>query len=291
MLPTFLVIGAQKAGTTSMHAYLRQHPDVFVARQKELNFLTDLEYHRGLDWYAAQFADAGGAAARGDVSPLYTAYPWLRDVPQRAAQHLPGAKLVYLLRHPIERAISNYRYQVAMGVEKLPIEQAVFSGNPAQYVSRSKYATQIEQWLPYIDRDDLLCVTSEELRADHDGVMRRIFAHIGVDPDAPLAPPAPERNRTEEIRLDTGAAARLRRSPLWPVAQAVVPGRLRRAVWRRVGSRQEAPPPEYLAALPEVRRRLLEVLRPDLERLPAYVGPGFDCWGLLTDGAVGATGD
>jgi hypothetical protein len=283
MLPTFLVIGAQKAGTTSMHAYLAQHPDVFVARQKELNFFTDLEFHRGLDWYAEQFADAGNATARGDVSPLYTAYPWLRDVPERVAAHLPGVKLVYLLRHPIERTVSNYRYQVAMGVETLPIEQAVFSGNPAQYISRSKYATQIEQWLPHIDRRDLLCVTSEELRADHVGVMRRIYAHIGVDPDAPLAPPAPERNRTEEIRLDRTVSARLRRSRAWPLVQAVVPGPVRRAVWERVGSRHEAPPPENLAALPAVRQRLLEVLRPDLERLPAYLGPDFDCWGLLVE--------
>lgn len=94
-LPNFLVIGAMKAGTTSMHRYLDAHPDVFMATQKELNFfIEELNWSKGLGWYEERFAEAGDATARGEASPGYAGYPVRRGVPERIAATLPDARFV-----------------------------------------------------------------------------------------------------------------------------------------------------------------------------------------------------
>lgn len=283
MLPTFLVIGAQKAGTTSLHRYLSQHPDVFVAEKKELSFWTDLEYHRGLGWYEEQFAPGAGYLALGDVSPQYTAYPWLTDVPERVSKFLPGVRLVYLMRNPVERSISNYRYHVALGIEKGRPEEGIFHGNPVQYIDRGKYMMQLDRWLPNIDRSDLLCLTSEDLRADHFGTMAKIWAHIGVDPDAPLKPKPEERNRTEDVIVETALSEGLKNFGPWKAIRRMVPGRVRHVVWKRFGTGQIPMTEEQLNPSQELLDKIHAELRPDLVRLREFLGGDFHCWGLLDD--------
>lgn len=280
VLPTFLVIGAQKAGTTSLDAYLRQQPQVFMAREKELNFFCDPGYSRGIGWYEEQFAAASPAQARGEVSPFYTSYPWKPHVPERAARHVPDAKLVYLLRNPIERMLSNYRHHVALGVETRPIAKALFV-DTWQYIDRSSYAMQLGRWLEFFDRSSVLVITSEELRADPPRVLARVFAHIGVAAEPPDRLQAQELNTGESFRRDGALAVRLKRSRVWPVVRAVAPARLRHSVWR-VAASQPLPPEAHRPTLePEVYQRLVERLRPDLEQLRSLLGGDFDCWGLL----------
>ena len=103
-LPNFLVIGAGKSGTTSLAAYLDAHPDVFMAHQKEVRFF-DRYWHEGVDWYAAKFAAAAGKAAVGEASPSYLQSA---EAPARTAQTIPGAKLIALLRNPVDRAYSAW---------------------------------------------------------------------------------------------------------------------------------------------------------------------------------------
>jgi Sulfotransferase domain len=138
LLPAFLIIGAQRAGTTTLYTYLRRHPDVTGPRyadasvywSKELHFF-DENYWRGVDWYRRFFPlEARQRAMRrlgrdlvpGEGTPYYMFHP---AVPERAAETLPDVRLVALLRNPVERAYSHYQHMVKSGREKLSFEQAI----------------------------------------------------------------------------------------------------------------------------------------------------------------------
>jgi Sulfotransferase domain len=180
-LPTFLVIGTMKAGTTSLYQYLRAHPNVFMPAIKELNYFVDgLNWRRGLQWYRAQFARAPTTAfALGEVSPSYTMHPLHGGVPRRIAQQLPNVRLIYVLRDPVDRIRSHFQHNVTTQTERNPTEKVVLE-NPV-YVDCSRYALQIEQYLDYFSPEQMMIVASDNLQADRKATMRRVFDFLGVD--------------------------------------------------------------------------------------------------------------
>jgi hypothetical protein len=115
--PTFIIIGAQKAATTSLYHWLRQHPQIFLSGQKELDFFSETErYANGIDYYRRKwFANAGTAIAIGDVSPQYMLSA---ATPARIARDLPNVKLIAILRNPIDRAVSHHSMLRKWGVEQ-----------------------------------------------------------------------------------------------------------------------------------------------------------------------------
>src|SRR5579885_2674785 len=129
LLPDFIIIGTQRGGTTSLYAYLGQHPQIAPAVIKEVHFF-DNNYERGVGWYRTQFpfliekSIAKNIGQQnfitGEASPYYLFHP---HVPERAAKVVPGAKLIVLLRNPIDRAYSHYYHEVELGHEKLSFEQ------------------------------------------------------------------------------------------------------------------------------------------------------------------------
>jgi hypothetical protein len=284
-LPTFLCIGAQKAGTTSLHGYLEQHPGVFVTEQKELNFFCDPGYDRGLEWYESHFKGCPTGVPRGEISPYYTSFPSNKNVPERAARHVPDARLIYLVRDPIARMVSHYRHQVALGKEDRPLDSAVFD-DWWTYIARSLYAMQIEQWLEYFDRPSLLVVTSEDLRSNPGPTLAEICGHIGADVLADSEVAAREQNRGDDLRRERGLVRRLRTAPVLRSVRSVVPAGARRRLWQ-LGSTPLEPEVQAASMSNDVRLRLVEQLTPDLERLRTYVGEDFHCWGLLDDARAG----
>src|SRR5918999_1701883 len=181
MLPNFLIIGASKAGTTSLWAYLREHPQVFMCEPKELHFfVADMNWTRGLRWYERHFEGAGKAIAVGEACGAYARYPLRPGVPARIAEVLPETRLIYLVRHPIKRMISNYILNVRLAVEReASIDRALLSD--PQYLDASRYAMQIEQYLPYFDREQLLIIQSEELSEARGPTLQLIFEFLKVD--------------------------------------------------------------------------------------------------------------
>lgn len=106
MLPNFLIVGAARAGTTSLYYYLKQHPDVFMSPKKEIDFFdVDKNFEKGLDWYERYFEGYTGQKAIGEASPLYM---YLEKVPKRIAKVIPDVKLIFILRNPVDRAYSHY---------------------------------------------------------------------------------------------------------------------------------------------------------------------------------------
>ena len=183
-LPNVVVIGAMKSGTTALHGYLAAHPHVSMAAMKEVNFFVGEEdphagrWHRGVDWYASLF-DAE-APVRGESSPAYTS-PDHPDVPARMTGVVPDAQLVYLVRHPVDRAVSQYLHHRRDGAERRPLEQALLDPK-SQYVARSRYQERLQPFLRHFRREQLLVVVQERLLTDPVTQLRRVFEHVGTDP-------------------------------------------------------------------------------------------------------------
>lgn len=204
-LPTFLVIGAQKAGTTALYAYLRWHPAISGPAWKEVSFF-DRHFWRGLRWYQGQFPlrTSRRLVAVGEASPSYLFHPL---APQRVAALLPGVKLIAILRDPVERAYSHYQHEVSLGREPLSFEDALaaeeeriageverMSVNPRYfsrawwdhtYAARGLYAEQLERWFAVFPRRQLLVLTNDDLAERTEETYHRTLEFLGVQPWRP----------------------------------------------------------------------------------------------------------
>jgi hypothetical protein len=182
-LPTFVVIGAMKAGTVSLRQYLAEHPDVFVARGGKFNepnfFVAEDNWCRGRGWYESLFDGAGRATAIGECSPSYSWAHVYRGVPGRMAQLIPRARLVYVVRDPVARMQSMYMHQVSAGRERRRAERALLDD---RYLWPSRYGFQLAAFLDHFDRDQILVIASEVLRDSPREALTAVFNHLGVDP-------------------------------------------------------------------------------------------------------------
>ena len=199
-LPDFLVLGAQKAGTTALYAYLRWHPGITGPSWKEVSFF-DRHWWRGEGWYRGQFPLRSGGQIVGEASPSYLFHPL---APERARTLVPDARLIALVRNPVDRAYSQYQHAVALGREPLSFEDALaaedertrgevdrlvadpraFSGAwwDHTYVARGRYAEQLERWLRVFPREQLLVVATEELGAAPGETYAAILGFLGAAP-------------------------------------------------------------------------------------------------------------
>lgn len=206
--PTFLVIGAQKSGTTSLYRYLDDHPAVVCASQKEVHYF-DLYPERSTSWYLTHYPLRTRALAIrrrhgvwppvGELTPEYLFNP---RVPERVQAFDPSLRLIAVLRDPVDRAYSQYQMQVRKYGETRPFEEVlafedehvraelekvrrdpgyVWSKQFRQsYVSRGRYAEQLERWLALFPREQLLVLTSEEMWAAPDESMITVTRFIGA---------------------------------------------------------------------------------------------------------------
>lgn len=276
MLPNFLVIGAAKSGTTSLYHYLRVHPQVFMSATKELSFfVAENNWPRGRAWYEEQFSGAANAAAIGEASPRYTMYPQYGGVPARIAGLLPNLRLIYLVRHPIERMRSHYLDRVIHGAEKASLKEALL-GNPL-YLDASRYALQIEQYLPHYPRERLLIIRSEDMKHARTATLRRIYEFLGVAADWIAADVEREFHRTADRRVPRWFLGAVRRLPGFREVRRLSPS-IRRELKTRVFMRPIDP---RQSAIPEdLRVRLAEMLRDDVRQLRRYLGDHFDGWSI-----------
>jgi Sulfotransferase domain len=179
-LPNLIIIGGLKCGTTSIHHYLGLHPEIQMSKPKELNFFVEeLNWDLGMDWYRGRFDERFGV--RGESSPHYTNLPRYTGVAERIREHVPDAKLIYMVRDPISRILSHWTHAVGAGYETRPMEE-VLSRDDQTYVTRSRYWMQLQPYLEHFDRDRIQVLTQEELQGERDTTMRRAFDFAGVDP-------------------------------------------------------------------------------------------------------------
>lgn len=200
MLPNFIVIGAAKAGTTALYWYLAEHPAVFMSRVKETNFFAfglddqgkllygDPDVHRfpvkSLSEYEQLFADAGGAVAIGEASPIYL------ESPQSAARIrglIPAARIICTLRHPVDRAYSDYlMYLRRRGRRFDPARDltatAVWARPDSRWMQISRYHEQVSRYFDAFSRDQIHVFLFDDLRRSALDVMQSLYRFLDVDP-------------------------------------------------------------------------------------------------------------
>jgi len=191
--PDFIIIGAQKCGTTSLYQYLIQHPQIVPASQKEVHFF-DLNFAKGVDWYRQQFKSVSQDFITGEASPYYMFHPL---VARRIYELFPQVKLIALLRNPVERAISHYYHEVRLGFEKLSLEDAIaqesarlegewekfladetyysYNHQHYTYLSRGNYVEQLKHWMQFFPKEQFLVLPSEELYNQPNIVLNQVL--------------------------------------------------------------------------------------------------------------------
>ena len=199
--PDFVIIGTQRGGTTSLHAYLSAHPQVITPATKELHFLTD-RYERGLDWYLGQFpAELPPDVITGEATPYALFHPL---APRRLREIAPAAKSIVLLRNPVDRAYSHFLLERSRGeetldfaaaldaeLERLDGEEARLARDPAyvsdphkhaSYMARGEYARQLERWFGVFPREQILVVRSEDLYERSAETFARVADFLAIEP-------------------------------------------------------------------------------------------------------------
>jgi hypothetical protein len=273
-LPDFIIVGATKAGTTSLDFYLSLHPEIHMARPKEPRFFIDAEeplgrWGKGADWYRGLFRS--GKRLCGEASPAYTHFPALPGVPERMARLVPNAKLIYLVREPMERMKSHFLMNCRL--KGCPENLGDFlSANPeSRCLLASCYGLQLEKYLEYFPLEQILVVESEDLAGRRSPTLRRIFDFLAVDADFSTPLFRHRRNVTAHQRIPNAMGRRILDAPPMGWAKNVLPNflfyHLRNLVLLPCG----AEPPSM--ELPDhMRREIQDRFRAEVNRLRELSG-------------------
>ncbi|MBE9040779.1 sulfotransferase [Oscillatoriales cyanobacterium LEGE 11467] len=229
-ISNLFIVGAMKSGTTSLHNYLGEHPEIFMSQQpKETQyFVKELNWSKGEEWYLSIFASANGARIVGESSTDYTKAPRYQGVVERIAQFNPDARIVYIMRDPIERAISHYWWEVRWSAEGRPMKEAVKSVK--DIIDTSYYAMQLAPYLETFGRDRVMTLTLEELSANPQQNLAALFEWLEVDPS--FVPPSLNRRdnaATEKVSKVWGSSyiSKLRGTPAWEALKRIIPSQVR----------------------------------------------------------------
>ena len=202
VLPQFLILGAQRSGTTTLYEWIAQHPQILPGTEKEIHFF-DRNFQKGVSWYRLHFPTfrkLGSTRITGEATPYYLFHP---RAPERIYRVLPEVKMLALLRNPVERAVSHYFREVHLGHEDRPIEEALlleesrlqpelekmekdefyFSEihHQKSYKTRGRYAEQLKRYFDLFDRRQLLVLSSEEYFANPKEALHVIFSFFEIN--------------------------------------------------------------------------------------------------------------
>jgi hypothetical protein len=292
-LPTFIVIGAGKTGTSSLYRYLMQHPDIYMSPVKEplffafggraLNFNGpgDAEMNwravTSLDAYQALFERGAGRRARGEASSAYLYYP---EAAQRLHAMAPDTKLIVTLRCPADRAYSNYLHALLSGREPLwDFEQALHA-EPSRisqgwshffhYRSKGWYHRQLRHWYELFPREQIMVNLYEDLRFEPAAMLRRIFHFLNVDPDYPID----AETRYNVSGPPWGIRLRLFLQRGSPLARRMLPDATRASLKTAVLKYTTGP-----SVTPwRVRDEMMKDYAPDIDQLANLIGRDLSGW-------------
>lgn len=270
-LPDFVIIGAMKCATSTLHDQLKGQSGFFMSDPKEPNFFSDDDqFARGLDSYSDLFRDAPENAICGESSTHYTKLPTHPDTIERLGQAIPNARFIYLMRHPIDRLVSHYIHDWTEGTVSTSIDEAIQSHTTL--VDYGRYAMQLRPWIERFGSDRVLPVFLERLKRDPQAVLEHVCRFLS------------HRNEprwNDEQQQSNVSEARLRKSPfrdlivnapgLRQLRQALVPQSLRDKIKSRWQMRNRP-------VLSEASRdRLSSIFDRDLAELGRWLGTELSC--------------
>lgn len=284
-LPTFFIIGAPKAGTTSLHSYLDRHPQIQMSQVKEPRFFAEPEngtpYHQDhvptLSAYEGLFDDR--VDVRGESSTDYATYPRRQGVPERIKAMVPDAKFVYLVRDPVARTISHYKMTSALLGEKRSLVEALgdLTNMHSPYISPSLYGTQLELFLSHFPQERILMLDQADLQADRATTLKEVCRFLSVDDSLDLSGLDEELlSSSQWRRYPTGYADIIARF----VAPRFrwVPRGFRRSV--RSSIERLLWKPLEIDLPNDLRGRLEELYAPEVSRLRELTGKAFPSWSV-----------
>jgi len=274
MLPNFLVIGAQRAGTTWLDAQLRAHPEIYLPeRRKEVHFF-DQYYGRGLDWYKDFFKNSEIKSHHkciGEITPRYLVIP---EVPERIHKFFPDIKLIVILRNPVDRAYSQYQFFVRDGNEKKSFRE--FLDSDPDPFQRGLYCKQLQRFMNYFPKERIQVLFFEKVIKEPHKALHQIGEFLSVDPAN-----FPDQNNAQMVnesyipRFRTGRALAIRMARYlrskdrdWIINFAVKVG-----IERLFGKEGKMPPIDT-----EMRRHLIARYEPDIAELEKLIGVDLTYW-------------
>jgi hypothetical protein len=217
-LPNLIIIGAMKAGTTSLHHYLSAHPEIYMSKTKELNFFnTSLNWQKGVDWYKAQFS--ADYPWRGESSPNYSKW---EGTAERMFKVIPEAKLIYILRHPVDRFVSecNHR-QLDPNTEVMNIKQ----GKVSEIYTNGLYHKWYKAYTQVYSKEQILVITSENLKHERKRTLIEVFNFLKLDFDTydfNAEKVNIEQHKTDEKPLAREAIQKLNRSDFYSGLKKII---------------------------------------------------------------------
>lgn len=276
-LPDFLIIGAMKAGTTSLYRDLIANPAVFFSDDKEPGNLNhdDVLEPGGLAAYARHFERARPGQICGEASTTYSQRPQYSNIPQRALKVLgAGTRIIYVVREPVARIISQHMHAWTIGLRREQIDEAV--RRRPRFIDFSRYAWQITPWIETFGREQVMIVRFESYVENRRETVTEISRFLGVEPRADLVKVDVAYNRSADKPVPKGLFAPLRHNVLYrrvlrPVLGPAAREKLRNALLPRAKDLPDPPSPETV-------RFILDELREDAERLRVIMGRDEPVW-------------
>jgi hypothetical protein len=243
---------------------------------KEPEFFCKKEiYARGWDWYLALFSNAKKKSAIGEGSTSYTKAPLFSKVPERIVKHIPHARLIYIVRHPLERIESHWMHRVKHG-DTRPFKKML-----QQYpnlVDTSRYWHQIQQYRKYFGDDQILVIFLNDLKTDPEKVLDQCFSFLGVDPRVKLANSSERLYATRQFKVERDLLKRARAHTAVNVASPFIPARLKNLLKKKLEIRVDGRP-----SWDEAKRRwVINEIAKDIRAFLDFYDKPVDYWDLET---------
>lgn len=279
MLPNLVIIGAMKSGTTSLHSYLDLHPQISMSSVKELNFfILEFNWSRGVQWYESNFTDK--TKILGESSTNYTMCHIFDGVPESMYSVLPEAKLIYILRDPVDRIVSHYTHDYRIGKEKRSISKALadLENNhyvSCHYVSCSKYYMQLEQYLNYFPQSNILIITLEDLSRHRHRTLQKVFKFLEVDDSFYDQGFAKVLHKSSDKRRKNPIGVLLSRIPGKNLVKPFLPPHFRKVYESLYYNKVKKP-----TLSERSKQELIDHLQDDINSLRKYTGSDFKDWCL-----------
>lgn len=286
--PHFMVIGAARSGTTTLCAYLQRHERLFICSPKEPCYFGYGDvFSRGDAWYRSLFADAPSDALCGDGSTTYSRWPHTLDSPALIHERMPEARFIYIMRHPVERAFSMYRFRIQMGmISPMTFEKAISETD--LFLDTSRYMDQIERFLRFFRRDQFLFLEFHDLHNEAlSPTLANIQQFLGVEArdllgGSEIRVNADQAQRAYKQTLDVVAA--VKRLPGASRLLAMVPASIRKAAYRKVADSNRRSmarsQDNTLAMRPGTREKLLDLFRAPNMKLAKFLDRDLSAWNV-----------
>ena len=270
----FMMIGAQKAGTTSLAAQLAAHPQICFCREKEPAY-----FHQVADWradlerYHALYDPRPGQLL-GEASTHYTFFPEFRGTAERLYEYNPALKLIYVMRQPVERIVSHYTHNVVREIDRRPPDQAVFE--EPSYVNRSRYGVQLRPYLELFGPENVLLLIFEEYTAAQVATLYRLAEFLGIDA-APFdeTDTTPQHQSVGQPYLRYQALRDFTKSDVFQKMRSIIPAAVRQPIRHRLLSNTINEKPAFAATTKQALWRLLE---DDVHTVEQLLGRRVEQW-------------